>query len=244
MLTQHNVRNVESRLPTGEPASLLVTWQNPETRRYFLMGVLEKHSAEDYTFQYFKGVDKSDEFRMIPGFPDLHRHYRSDVLFPVFSSRLMSLRRDDRGEWLQSMGLPDDASDIHILGRTFGRRLTDHFELLAVPEVDLARRTITGTTPLHGLRHQTEGLQLVRSGGLNIGDSLQIRHEIDNVVHDEARAVLTAGGVQLGYLPWPLVEYIRMLGALKGDPSVRVAHINPSLPEFHQQILLAYEWRF
>jgi hypothetical protein len=71
-----------------DPHRLLVAWQNPNTRRITLVGVLE-HSAGRYCFRYLRAALDTQGFRPFPGFDNLRRRYESEQLFPLFRQRLM-----------------------------------------------------------------------------------------------------------------------------------------------------------
>lgn len=239
-----------SRLVANAPAvassekvdSLLVTWQNPESRSYFLMGVLGKNSANDFTFTYYRGVEEQEGFRAIPGFKDLNREYTSSTLFPLFSSRIMSHSRGDRAGWLKSFDLTDESESLEILGRSLGLKATDTFELYPEPTVDLAHRTVTADAPLHGLRYMSPGKELVQRGGVGVGEVLQLVPEPDNPVDPRAVAVITAHGVQLGYVPAPLLDYLERGGYPRKAGKATLTHVNTEHLGLHQQLLLKYCW--
>lgn len=221
--------------------SLLVTWQNPQTTRYYLMGSLQKsHSL--YRFAYYPESIAASGFRKIPGFPDVQKTYESSVLFPLFSSRLMSSKRSDRKDWLRSFELSESSDDFLVLARSLGRRVGDNFELFEEPTIDLSSKKINGTCPVHGLRHQAKGMELLAAGGVTAGQPLEVVIEDSNSIDPRARLVRTISGVELGYLPRPLLDYIDGLGFLSGVPMAKIEYVNANRYELHQQIQIAYEW--
>lgn len=234
----------------GSPAStrtaedsLLVTWQNPESREYYLMGVLQHSPEKDYTFTYYPDVAERDGVRLIPGFPEVGHTYTSPVLFPLFSSRLMSPKRTDRDQWLASHGLRADAAPLQILGRSLGRRVGDQFELYPEPLVNHASKTVTAQLPLHGLRYHPEGDAAVRRGAVRGGEAVHIVPEPDNEHDSHAQAVSLVDGTQLGYIPRPALDYLHRTGGGQGVAEGRVAHVNPDQYGHHERLILDVLWR-
>lgn len=228
--------------PAVSVRSLLVTWQNPETRTYFLMGHVTQSALGRYEFAYFPGVDQQSGFRAIPGFPDTTATYSSTVLFPLFSSRLMSGRRPDRKEWLDSHGLDEDASDLTVLGRSLGRRVADRYEFYPEPDIDMASGTVVAEVPLHGLRHHPEGLTALDRERLHTGDPLRVVPEPLNAHDSRALGVHLSDGTKIGFVPRPLLDYLERGGLLGGTPTVLAAHVNPRLYGFHERVILRVIW--
>lgn len=221
---------------------LLVTWQHPSTHTYYLMGLLQQGEDGIYSFSYFSGVDAKPGFRPVPGFPDTGWEYRSRVLFPFFSGRIMSARRPDRPEWLAAMGLSEDAGPFEVLGRSLGQRVGDTFELYRQPAIEPAEKTVTAQTPIHGLRYEVDGLDLLETGGLSDGDSLRIRPEPTNDSDQRALAVHAASGTQLGYVPVPILDYLERLGYRQPPAEAVAVHVNPYQFGHHQRIIMSVAW--
>lgn len=222
--------------------SLLVSWQNPETRAYVLLGRAVEHDGS-YTFRYFPGVENNPNFRAIPGFRDVSRTYESTVLFPFFSGRIMSHRRPDRDEWLHKLGLPADAAPFEILARSFGKRVADTYEMFAEPEVDLAEDSFRFLVPVHGLKYQSEAArELVDSGRLKEEARLRVLAEKDNAADPRAQAIFTETGERIGYVPAPVLDYVDLLGQ-SGLFDATVAAVNPSSDGLHLRVLTWLKWR-
>lgn len=223
--------------------SLLVTWQNPETRAWFLMGHLRESDGR-YTFAYYPGVEDNSDFRPVPGFADVSRTYESRVLFPLFSSRLMSAKRADRPEWLESLGLKSDANAFEILGRSLGRRVADTVELYPEPVVDLAARTVTAEVPIHGLRYHPNGLDLLDRGAIQLEGRMLVVPEPGNTHDNRALAIFTPEGVKLGYVPAPILEYLERCGLSSHHATATTVHVNPRQYGHHQRLILNVVWSF
>lgn len=223
---------------------LLVTWQNPDTRRCILLGRLGMDDFGSYEFKYFDSVEDNVDFRPIPGFRDPKSTYTSTVLFPFFSARLMSLKRPDRPEWLNSLGLSEDAAPFEILGRSFGHRVADTYELFREPDLDVTAKTVEFTVPVHGLRHRgLEVQELVNSGGITAATPLVVKAEPENQYDARAQQVLMANGQQLGYVAAPVLDYLELLGYLPAPATAVVEHINPEHVGPHLRIIIKITWR-
>jgi hypothetical protein len=235
-----NRHSMPATLKQGK--SLLISWQNPETRAYVLLGRAVEHGDGTYTFRYFPGVDKNPNFRAIPGFRDVARTYESTVLFPFFSGRIMSHRRPDRDEWLHKLGLPADAAPFEILARSFGKRVADTYEMFAEPDIDLSEDLLRFLVPVHGLKYQSAASkELVDSGRLKAGALLRVEPEKNNPADPRAQAVCAETGERLGYVPAPVLDYIDLLGH-PGRYSAKVAAVNPSSDGLHLRLLMHLEW--
>ena len=66
----------------GPDDELLVTWQDPETRRYHGAGLLSHADDGLYRFRYLDTADSLSSFRAFLGFSDMQRDYASPHLFP------------------------------------------------------------------------------------------------------------------------------------------------------------------
>lgn len=221
-------------------AALLVAWQHPETRRYRLLGRAVA-SEDGYHFEYFAAMQSEPDFRPIPGFSDPHKTYTSKVLFPLLSGRIMSATRPDRPEWLQRLGLREDAAPFEILGHSFGKRVADTYEFFDEPEIDLLQGSLTFVVPVHGLRYMTPAAQEYVDRSLTKGDRLDAVAEPENAA--DYRAVgLWAGGHKIGFVPAPVLDYVGML-AKPGTYSARVLRRNPKSEGSHTRVVMQLVWR-
>lgn len=222
---------------------LLVTWQNPNTRRYILLGRLGMNESGSYEFKYFASVEDNEDFRPIPGFRDPKSTYTSTVMFPFFSGRLMGSKRPDRPEWLSNMGLNADAAPFEILGRSFGHRVADTYELFREPDLDLTAKTVAFVVPVHGLRHQDESvLNSVNAGEFAEGSPLNVVLEKENPFDPRARQLLTTTDQRLGYVPTPVLDYLALLGFESAPATATVEHINPEHVGHHLRVIVKVTW--
>jgi len=84
-----------------------------------------------WMFQYSEDYKESTGIKPLAGFPDISKQYKSDELWPFFSSRIPSLARNKVKNKIQEEGIQEN--DILALLNRFGRRtITNPFELLSV----------------------------------------------------------------------------------------------------------------
>jgi hypothetical protein len=206
----------------SDPRRLLVAWQNPDTRRIALVGILE-HSAGRYCFRYLRAALDTQGFRPFLGFDDLRRRYESEQLFPLFRQRLMDHDRPDFDRYLDTLGLGESSSPLAVLGRSGGSRVGDSIFLLREPEVfgDGVTQTMFF---VHGVRYQQGAA--ARIGQLRPGDYLYLRSEPGNEFNALAVLVTADDDQQvLGWVPDLLADYVQHTLSM-GTPVVRVSKVN------------------
>lgn len=206
----------------------------PEERgKWSPIGRLEYADGE-YRFVYTHGARTLEGFHPFPGMTDLGVVYRSKVLLPMMSNRLLSHSRPEYEAWLAWSGfdsnhLPDP---LAILGVTEGIRQTDALEVFPEPAPDAG--LYRSRFFVHGLRHaSTEALQ--RLASLATGTPLRLELEDDNPHDPRAVAVLDDRDGQpqrLGYVPRYLARDVRALTARSGMDAIEmsVARVNPDAP--------------
>jgi len=213
------------------PACLIVTRRDPRAGRPSPVGLLTC-SRGTYEFAYLQMAVEAPGFRPILGFSALDRRYRSERLFPIFAERVMGARRPDRPRWLSSLGLDENAEVMEILARSGGRRKGDHLELLAVPRVEADGRTRISFL-VHGVSHAGSFDHI---GQLAAGDRLELVDDPGNPVNARAVLVSSAGERRLGWVPDPLVEFVRHVRDRGAE--LRVLRVNPVELGPHQRLLV------
>jgi HipA-like protein len=97
-----------------------------------------------WTFRYSDEFRQRADARPLPVFPDLHKTYVSEELFPFFRMRVPSLKRKSVRAVMAKAGLPE--TDQVALLREFGRRtISNPFEL--VEDQAAARNPIVVNRP-------------------------------------------------------------------------------------------------
>lgn len=183
-------------------SSLLLIWQNPETRTFSKVGRLTRVS-EGFQFEYLR--DQLDPaFKPIHSFPDLARVYLTQELPAFFANRVMSRKRStyqDYAGWL-GVSAVDDAP-FEVLARTGGGRETDTFHVVQEPE-PVRGGGSTVRFFASGLRH-IDGLE-ARLDEVQPGDRLSLRPEPTN--ENDPRAILidVESGLAVGWVPAWLLD--------------------------------------
>lgn len=212
---------------------LAVTWRHPRTHTYHAVGLLT-HADHEYRFDYLAESAEVLGPRLLLGFPDLEREYRSFALFPLFAERLMDPARPDRPRLLEALSLDALATPMEVLARSGGRRTGDTLELLPEPEV--APDGTTGCLFLvHGIRHVDGSSDAIDA--LVRGQELLLVDEPTNPVNPMAIRVEEHQAGLLGWVPDPLVDYVRHVRAF-GDATLRVERANPADVGHHLRLLV------
>lgn len=229
---------VDDRLAEHVTARLVVAWQHPGTRSIQAVGLLEESVTHGYRFRYLRRAAGVPGFRPFLGFSDLGADYRSRVIFPLFSQRVMDPRRPDFARYLDSLDLNADATPMELLARSNGMRVGDTIQLFPVPPVD-----VDGATEcrflVHGVRHQEGAVE--RIDALSRGQALQFEHEPGNPKNRRAILVTSGSGGRLGWAPDMLLDYIHEV--LLSDYALVVDRANGSDSPPHMRLLVVLRGR-
>ncbi len=202
---------------------LLVTRQDPTTRRYESLGELT-HRDGQYIFTYYDDAPVE-----LPGLAR-DRQHTSDTLFQIFGERVMSSHRRDHRRAMEQLDLGPDAEPFEVLAVSGGRRTGDTYELTPLPEpgaVDLPFF-------VHGVRYLADGERACLDR-LVPGQRLRFEPEQSNPAN--TRALLVASdGTRLGHVPDPLLDIV--WGVIAGEHVLQVVRVNSPDAGFHQRLLV------
>lgn len=191
---------------------LLVSRQDPESRRYSRVGALSYH-GRIFRFKYDERVT-----RALPGLP-LGREHTSETLFPIFAERVMDPHRPERAETLEHLGLGADAEPLEVLAVSGGSRTGDTYELTPLPQPG----PVSLPFLVHGIRYLTPD-ERAAIDDLKPRDQLELRCEKDNEVNERALLVGQSGD-RLGYVPEPLIDYVHNI--MERPHELVVDRVNP-----------------
>lgn len=210
-------------LTSTKTARLLVSRQDPDSRRFSRIGVLACRDDE-YVFTY-----DDQATRPLPGLP-LGQVHTSPDLFPIFSERVMHPLRPDRQVTLEMLGLRPEATPFEVLTVSGGRRTGDTYELTPLPEPGPIKLQFL----VHGIRHLSPE-ERARIDLLKVGQSLTLLGEPTNEYNERALLV-TDDGARLGYVPDPLLDYV--YDVVASHHGLHVERINPPEAGLHMRLLV------
>lgn len=211
---------------------LLVTWQDPQTRRYHAVGVLSRDVNGSYRFRYLDVARSLPRFQPLLGFSDVDHEYESPALFPIFAERVLDDSRPDRSTLFDALDLVATAGPMEFLARSGGRRAGDRIELLPTPSLHGGRTECTFL--VHGVRHVEGASEAIDR--LTRGQRLGLQREPDNPSDPDA-VLVTTDGARLGWVPNPLLAYVRAVMET-GDVTVTVVRANPRDFGHHMRLLV------
>lgn len=178
---------------------LLLIWKDPETRRNYTVGKLTR--GDCFTFQYYGEAENAEEagWKLLGAFPT-YQEYRSNTMFPVFSSRLPDKKRRDIQNILEKYGLME-YDEFELLRRSGARLPIDTYEFIdpILPDGKEIEREFYIT----GIQYHSacQGSDCGALPGVKVGDMLLLEEEPENAYDPMAIRVLTQEKEVLGYVP-------------------------------------------
>lgn len=207
---------------------LYVALQNDETRKWTVVGLLEKDESS-YKFSYTKGSETVPNFQRFGTMKD--NVTRSQEIFPFFYNRILNSSRPEYQDMLRWLNLDSKHYDIFdILALTEGKRATDRIEIFMAPFPQEGRFKINFFA--HGIRHT----HIAKQGGLGdvgAGSPLYLMKDFQNEKDKNALALRTKDpACLLGYLPRYLAVDVTSLSDFvdANDISTSIVKCNPEAP--------------
>lgn len=120
----------------GGKECLYVIWEEPISGSKYIIGQLSKNSSQ-YEFCYGHEVQKAINkgFKLVIPFDDISTVYKSDVLFPAFSSRLPDSKRSGIEKILAKYDLKE-FDEYKLLKRSGAKLPIDNLEFVAPVRVE------------------------------------------------------------------------------------------------------------
>ncbi len=187
---------------------LYLIWKDPITRKNFIIGKLSRNGK--YTFEYCKDFGEAEAYgwSKLEVFPE-EKIYESEVLFPVFSSRLPDRKRRDIDKILEKYEL-SEFDEFELLRKSEGRLPIDTYSF--VDPIFPENETIQRDFYIMGIRHNApckgEACELLPK--VNVGDELYFEKEPQNEYDHNAIRIVTHNQELLGYVPryynLPIIE--------------------------------------
>ena len=221
--------------------TLFLAWQDQrdESRQWFPIGRLDVEPTL-HRFRYTAGAQRAkEEAKFLPllDFPDMVEDYQSLELFPLFKNRVIASGRPDRSDYLNNLGLSEDADPAEILSVNGGSRVTDAYEVF--PKIEKGRNgEFTCRFFLHGWSHVNEFAH-ERLDSLYSEEQLYLTLELTNPATQLAVQIQTTDYHMIGWTPRYLVDDLAK--AMAEGPNAYKAHVvrvNPQPAPSNQRVLI------
>lgn len=179
---------------------IYLIWKEPKTRQNYIVGQLSKNRR--YEFSYGHDVEEATKkgFELLIPFDNINKVYKSDTLFPTFSSRLPDKKRRDIKKILSKYGLRE-YDEYKLLKRSGARLPIDN--LLFIDPILEDDKDVTRVFHIEGVRHHLgcEGLDCNNAINLEVGNKLKLVPEPENQYDVNAVKITDSKGNRIGYLP-------------------------------------------
>lgn len=180
---------------------LYLIWKDPISRCNYTVAQLSKNSQ--YEFSYGYEVDEAirNGFELLIPFDDVNKVYKSDTLFPTFSSRLPDRKRRGIEKILAKYGLKE-FDEYKLLKRSGARLPIDSLEFID-PIFEDNNGEVKRIFHIAGARHHIgcDGDNCGKALHLEVGDRLILVPEPMNEFDKNAIRITDRENKSLGYLP-------------------------------------------
>ena len=180
---------------------LYLIWKEPITRRNYIVGQLSRNGQYEFCYGYEVKNAIEKGFEPLISFEDIDKVYKSDILFPTFSSRLPDRKRRGIERILSKYGLKT-FDEYKLLKRSGARLPIDTLEFID-PIFEEDDGEIKRVFYIAGVRYCTgcDGENCEKALQLNIGAKLKLKPEPSNPYDKNAIKILDKENNHVGYLP-------------------------------------------
>lgn len=180
---------------------IYLIWKDPDTRRNYIIGELSKNGQYEFSYGYEikEAIEKG--FEPLISFENINEIYKSDTLFPTFTSRLPDRKRRGLQKVLSKYGLKE--YDAYKLLKRSGARLPiDNIEFID-PIPGKMDENIKRIFNIAGIRHHIncEGDSCEKTINLEVNDKLRLELDSENVYDEYAIKIVDSKSNTLGYIP-------------------------------------------
>lgn len=180
---------------------LYLIWKEPIRRRNYIVGELSKNGQYEFSYGHEVGEAIKKGFELLIPFEDINKTYKSDTLFPAFSSRLPDRKRRGIKRILEKYGLKE-FDEYKLLKRSGARLPIDSLEFID-PIFREHNGKIQRIFYISGVRQYIgcAGDDCDKAIHLNIGDKLVLDPEPSNKFDEYAIKIVDEENNHVGYLP-------------------------------------------
>lgn len=179
---------------------LYLVWKCASNRRHYIVGQLTKNG--EYEFQYCEEIEKALKVGFTPlvSFERLNVVYKSEILFPVFASRLPDRKRKDIKNILKKYGL-EEYDSYQLLKKSGAKLPIDNLQF--IDPILNYRSSFEKLFYVAGARHYLgcDGNKCKEAIQVTRGDEVFLEHEVDNPHDENAIRVVNEQQKALGYVP-------------------------------------------
>lgn len=180
---------------------LYLIWKEPISRRNYIVGQLSKNSQYEFSYGHEVELAIKEGFELLIPFDEIDKVYKSDTMFPTFSSRLPDSKRRGIERILAKYDLKE-FDEYKLLKRSGARLPIDSLEFID-PILKEHNGEIKRIFHISGVRHYIgcDGDNCERSLHLNAGERLSLELESTNEFDRNAVKIIYQNNDHIGYLP-------------------------------------------
>lgn len=179
---------------------LYLIWKCALDRRQYIVGQLTKNGQ--YEFQYCEEINEALKVGFTPlvSFEQLDVVYKSEKLFPVFSSRLPDKKRKDINKILKKYGL-EEYDSYQLLKKSGAKLPIDNLQF--IDPILNYESSFEKSFYIAGVRHYLgcNGSLCKDAVSVTRGDEVFLIHESKNLYDENAICVINEEKKLLGYVP-------------------------------------------
>lgn len=108
---------------------IYLVWKDIKTRKQYIVGQLSKNGQFEFSYGFEVKEAIKNGFKVLIPFGDINKVYKSDILFPAFSSRLPDMKRKGIEKILSKYGL-EEYDSYKLLKRSGAKLPIDNLEFI------------------------------------------------------------------------------------------------------------------
>lgn len=180
---------------------IYLIWKEPKTRRNYIVGQLSKNSQYEFAYGHEVGEAIKKGFELLIPFNDINKIYKSDTLFPTFTSRLPDRKRRGIEKILSKYGLKE-YDEYKLLKRSGAKLPIDNLEFID-PILEENNGEIKRIFYVAGVRYYfgCAGDDCANTINIEVGNELNLVLDPTNKFDNNAIKMVNANGDHIGFVP-------------------------------------------